>query len=178
MLDQLIERQIAAQERRLGAPLEYLRHIARVSRAAFFKFALFMPVATHRRVLPPDAYFVAHILASRAEDCGTCVQIEVNEARRHGVSPSILRAVLADLTDDLPADLAEVLCFTQAVVERTDEEDETRERLRARYGEEGLVELALGIAAARVFPVTQRALGHAKSCALVEIEVEANAESL
>lgn len=46
-----------------------------------------------------------------------------------------------------------------------------RALLNSRYGEEGLVELALGIAAARVFPVTKRAFGYATSCALVEIQV-------
>ena len=46
-----------------------------------------------------------------------------------------------------------------------------RERVRERYGEEGLVELALGIAAARVFPVVKRALGYATSCALVKVKI-------
>lgn len=44
-------------------------------------------------------------------------------------------------------------------------------RLRERYGEEGLVELALAIASARVFPVTKRALGYALSCSKVEVRV-------
>jgi hypothetical protein len=72
---------------------------------------------------------------------------------------------------DLTPELADVYRFTSAVVELTGEEEPLRQRIRERYGEEGLVELALGIAAARMFPVTKRALGYATSCALVEIQV-------
>jgi hypothetical protein len=36
---------------------------------------------------------------------------------------------------------------------------------------EGLVELALAIASARVFPIAKRALGYATSCTLVDAKV-------
>ena len=101
------------------------------------------------------------------------MQIEVNLARKDGVPDNVIRAVLDNRPEDLPPELAEVYGFTKAVVEASGEEEELRERIRQRYGEEGLVELALGMAAARVFPVTKRALGFATSCARVEIKVSA-----
>ncbi|MGH9900733.1 MAG: hypothetical protein ACRD68_02730, partial [Pyrinomonadaceae bacterium] len=131
----------------------------------------FTPLASHRRRLPAAAYRVARIVATRDEDCGTCVQIEVNLARKDGVPVEIIRAVLKGCPDDLPPELGDVYRFATAVVEASGEEEELRQRVRGRYGEEGLVELALGIAAARVFPVTKRALGYAKSCALVDVRV-------
>jgi hypothetical protein len=53
----------------------------------------------------------------------------------------------------------------------TDEEKAAplRESLRARLGEEALIELSFAIAAARVFPTVKRGLGYATSCALVEL---------
>ena len=81
-----LARRAAAAERDLGAPLDYLRHIADTSLAAFTKFGLFTPLAQHRKHLPP--------------------------------------------------------------------------------------ELALGSAAARVFPTTKRALGYTKACALVPIDYD------
>ena len=171
MLRKLILKQLDRQERALGESLDYARHIARTSLPAFFKFALFTPLARHRRKLPAAAYRVARIVATRDEDCGTCVQIEVNLARRDGVPAGVIRATLADRLDDLPPELADVHRFASAVVGASGAEGEMRERLRARYGEEGLVDLALGIAAARVFPVTKRALGYATSCRLVKVEV-------
>ena len=125
----------------------------------------------HRRVLPVEPHFVAAIVATRDEDCGTCLQVEVNLAKKAGLSPDHLRAVLDRQPDVLPDELADVYRFAEAVVQATYSEDNLRERIRTRYGDAGLVELALAIASARVFPVTKRALGYAKSCAEVQINI-------
>jgi alkylhydroperoxidase family enzyme len=171
MLRRLVLRRLDAEERKLGGvSVEYLRHVARASLPAFFKFALFTPLAAHRRKLPADAYRLARLVAVQHEDCGTCVQIEVNLARRDNVAPELLRAALDGRFGELPPELADVCRFARAVAEQGDDV-ELRERLRARYGEEGLVELALGIAAARVFPTAKRALGYAASCSLVEVKI-------
>ena len=171
MIRSIILKQLDREERTLGESLDYVRHILRSSLPAFFKFALFTPLSKHRRKLPPEPYRVARIVATQNEDCGTCVQIEVNLARNDGVHDDVIRAVVNNREEDLAPELAEVYRFTKSVVESKGNEEELRQRIRERYGEEGLVELALGMAAARVFPVTKRALGYATSCALVEIKV-------
>jgi alkylhydroperoxidase family enzyme len=171
MIRKLILKRLDKEERSLGESLDYVRHLVRASLPAFFKFALFTPLSQHRRKLPPAPYRVARIVATRDEDCGTCVQIEVNLARKDGVPADVIRAVLNNRPEDLPAELADVYRFAKSVVEASGEEEELRERVRERYGEEALVELALGIAAARVFPVTKRALGYATSCALVKVKI-------
>ena len=171
MLRQLILKRLDAAERKLGGvSVDYLRHVARTSLPAFFKFSLFMPLAAHRRKLPADAYHVARLVATRHEDCGTCVQIEVNLARQAGVPADLLRAVLAGRVGELSPELADVYHFAGAVAAARDDA-ELRACLRARYGEEAFVELALAIAAARIFPTTKRALGYATSCALVKVQV-------
>jgi len=71
----------------------------------------------------------------------------------------------------LPDDLADVHRFATAVVTASGEEDALRETLRQRHGEEALVELALALASCRVFPEVKRALGFAKSCAIVPLDV-------
>lgn len=164
-------RSIAAAERDLGAPLDYLRHIAGTSLPAFVKFSLFTPLARHRKTLPAEPYHLARIAATRLEDCGTCVQIEVNTALRQGVDRTLVQAAVEGRAHDLPADLADVIRFAETVAMQADDAD-LRESIRARYGEEGLVELALGIASARVFPTTKRALGYAQSCSLVPLSYD------
>ena len=171
MIRNLILKRLDKEERSLGESVDYVRHIVRTSLPAFFKFALFTPLAQHRRKLPPTPYRIARIVATQDEDCGTCVQIEVNLARKEGVPADVIRAVLNHRPEDLTSELADVYRFAQAVVEASGAEEGFRQRIRAKYGEEGLVEMALGIAAARVFPVTKRALGYATSCALVEVRV-------
>ena len=96
----------------------------------------------------------------------------MNLALRDGVSAKVLRAVLDDQPDQLPADLADIFRFTQAAVSASAGEGQLRERLRNRFGEEGLLELALAIASCRVFPITKRALGYARSCSVFPIRLE------
>ena len=169
MLRALLETRIAAAERRLGVPADYMRHILNVSLRAFLKFTKIMPVAEYRRVLPREPYHVARIVAVREEDCGTCLQLEINLAKRDKVKPVIVRAILNSKPDNLPEQLADVYRFAEAVVRHTGDEEIYRERMRELYGEEGLVELAIAIAICRVFPTTKRALGFAKSCSEVPV---------
>src|SRR3954467_14989 len=164
MLRRLILGRIAAAEKTLGVPLDYCQYIARTSLRAFFKFAKFLAVDEYRRVLPAAPCYVARIVAVRHDDCGTCVQIAVNQAKKAGVSPEILRAVLDGNLDDLPEDLRDVYRFTDAIVRNTGPESPLRERIRQRYGDEALIELALAIASCRTFPTIKRTLGYAVSC--------------
>ena len=158
-------------EKQWGVSLEYCRFIVRVSLRAAFKFAKFLAVDEYRRVLPPGPCSVARIVAVRHEDCGTCVQIAVNQAKKAGVPLEQLRAVLNGKPDGLPEELRDVYRFAEAVVTRRGEADALRERMRLRYGDEGLVELALAIASCRTFPVTKRVLGYAVSCSDVAVHV-------
>ncbi len=171
MIRRLMLHGVARQERKLGASLEYIRHIIRASVPAALKFGMFTPMAEHRKLLPAVPYWVARLVATQREDCGTCVQIEVNLALEDGVPGDVVRATLDGNLESLPDEAREAYAFAQAVLAATDSEGPHRERLRELYGEAGLVELALGMAAARVFPVTKRALGYAVSCSAVDLRV-------
>ncbi len=171
MIRRIIEGRISAAERSLGVPADYMRHILKVSLRAFLKFVKIMPLAEYRRALPVEPYHVARLVATRHEDCGTCVQIEVNLAKRDHVSPAVIRATLESQPDDLPPELADVYRFAEEVVRATGEEGACRDRIRQHYGEEALVELAMAIAVCRIFPTTKRALGYAKSCSVISVQV-------
>jgi alkylhydroperoxidase family enzyme len=172
LLRHLILRRLDTEERMLGMSMDYLRHILQTSLPAFLKFSLFLPLARHRRTLPPVPYHIARVVATQAADCGTCVQAEVNLARQAGVAPALLEAVIQHRVEELEPQIAQIYRFTRAVVAATGEEEALRPSLQAQYGDAGMVELALGIAAARVYPTTKRALGYATSCAHVEIQTE------
>jgi alkylhydroperoxidase family enzyme len=171
MLRRLILSRIASVEKQWGVSLDYCRFIVRVSLRAAFKFAKFLAVDEYRRVLPPGPCYVARIVAVRDADCGTCVQIAVSQAKKAGVSAEILRAVLDRRLDDLPEELREAYRFAEAIVTADGEEGALRERVRLRYGDEGLIEMALAIASCRVFPIVKRALGYAVSCSAVTVRV-------
>jgi alkylhydroperoxidase family enzyme len=171
MLRRIILARIASAEKHLGVPLDYCRFIVRTSLRASFKFAKFLAVDEYRRALPPGPCYVARIVATRHEDCGTCVQIAVNQARKAGVPVELLRAVLDGNLDALPEELSDAYRFAEAVLTVNGHEDALRERIRLRYGDEGLIEMALAIATCRVFPTIKRALGYAVSCSAVAVHV-------
>ncbi len=171
MLRKLIAKRLDAGERELGASVEYLRWILDRSLRLFFKFTKFLSFAQHRRACPANPYLVAMIVATRHYDCGPCVQIGVNMARKAGVPIEQIRAAVEGRPDDLPEELADAYRFAEAVVTMSGSEEELREKIRARYGDEGLIELAYAIACGGVFPTVKRALGYARSCSLVPVEV-------
>lgn len=170
MFHWIINRRLNAAEKKLGVSVDYLRHIAMVSLTAFFKFVKFMPLAEYRKKLPADAWHIARLVAVKQEDCGSCVQIEVNLAQQNGVDAVLLRHVINQDVDKLPPELANVYLFAKAISTQQDEPD-LRELIRIEYGEEGLVELALTISACRVFPTTKRALGYATNCSRVDVKL-------
>ena len=171
MLRAFVLNQIDKTERAMDEPLDYLRDMVRASLRQFLTFAFRSPIAWHRRTMPAAPYHVARLVAVRHEDCGTCVRTVVNLGLADGVPRETMRAALEGRIDDLQDGVADAYRFATAVVEATGDEGQYRDRLVERFGKEALVELALGIAGAQVYPVTKRALGHATSCALVHVTV-------
>ena len=166
----LTDAAISRQEKRLGASLEYLRSLADASTAAFVKMAAFAPLAGHRVETPLAVWHLARLAATRVQDCGTCLQIVVNQARADGVAASTLRAALDG--DESRLDDAERLAlrFGRAVAGR-DGAHQAGDDVEARFGETVRVELALAVATVQVFPALKRGLGQDLACALVEVEV-------
>jgi len=170
LIQRLIFWWVDSFEKQSGVSAEYCRWMANVSPRVFLKFGKLGKLAQYRRALPADASAVAHLVAARSEDCGPCVQIGINLALRDGVSKDILRAVYDRQPDRLPPNLADVYHFAESVV--SGGEDETlRQRIRDHYGDEALIEMGLGMAVARTFPLVKRTIGYAKSCSLTKIEI-------
>ncbi len=171
MLKAIIERRIDAGARELGGSMDYMKDILRASFPAFRRFTRIFSIADYRGRLPADAYHLARIVAARDEDCGTCVQIEVNLARKAGVEREVLRAVIAFDPDALPPQLADTYRFVDAVVRSTGEDGALQGAVVEHYGQGGLAELALAIGASRFLPVVKRTMGHATACARVNVEI-------
>jgi hypothetical protein len=171
MIATLLERQIATTERQTGESAEWMRDLFRASRAALFKFFLFVPASRHAKYASPEAHAVARIVADKVEDCGPCVQIVVNFAVRAGVDRAFIEATLDGRPQDLPDDLALVYRYAHAVATAADDVNDWVERLRAAFGDKVLAELAMAIAMSRVYPAMKRGLGHARSCRRVTIMV-------
>jgi alkylhydroperoxidase family enzyme len=168
MIRTILRKVLRRSEERLGVPMEEGHYMLEHAPGAMLAFSTVQAWTDRHRALPAEAYYVAKIAAYREEDCGTCLQIAVNLARHAGVDRDLVRIAAQGRDELLSPELRELYRFAQQQANRQDD-DEIREHLRTRYGDEALVELALAIASSRMFPALKRTLGYAKSCSLVHV---------
>lgn len=172
MLRNFIKRELNRSEQELRVSHDYVRYILDTSLSAFLRFAKIFSISKYRKKLPADAHHVARIVAARDEDCGTCVQIEINIALKNEVPESLLRSVVDRRPEELPDELASIYHFVDALVSKKPNESELRERVKETYGQEGLIELSLAIGTSRFLPIVKRTLGYGTACSLVDLEIE------
>ena len=172
----LLSRLIDHFERFLGVELPYLREIVTSAPGAMLPIGLFMPASSYGRHIPSDVLHMVRLGATKAQDCGECLQISVNIASRDGVSSSVLRAAVHGRIEHLSAALADAFLFGQGVGSGLEVTPE-REALRSRFGERGVIEASMAAATALLFPALKRGMGFAQTCDLEALTIGHSAES-
>ncbi|HEY2661332.1 MAG TPA: hypothetical protein VGI79_16545 [Caulobacteraceae bacterium] len=173
MLKALFSRQIARFEKAWNYDASYMRDLLAASPWTFLKFSLVSGM-TPRRDAPAEALAAAGIVGTLAEDCGPCTQISVDMATAGGVSPAVLRAILAGDVVAMGQTAALGYGFATAVLEkRLDEADAMRDEVLRRWGRKGLVALTLALTTARIYPTVKYGLGHGKTCSRVVVAGDA-----
>ena len=170
MIGALINRRIGQVEKELGVPADEMRYVAKHSLGALRAFGSVRSWADYHKSLPAEAFYVAKIAAYRQEDCGSCLQISVNLAKRANVKGDLIRATLDGRVSALPTELQTVYRFAELQANRQDS-PELREQIRVQYGDAALIELAFAIVGSRTFPTFKRVLGYAKSCSQVKLQL-------
>jgi hypothetical protein len=148
----------------------YMHDIIEASPRAAWLFSRVAALGQFRRDLPIEAWCAAGITAVRHEDCGPCTQLGITMAERAGVSPSVLRAVLSDNPEAMPADVALAWNFTRATLAHDAAADGYRAVIVERWGRRALVSLAFAMTAARLYPTVKYALGHGKACTRIVVD--------
>ena len=169
MMKWMLRKAIDRFERVWKYDASYMRDIIDASPRAAWLFSRAAALGQFRRDIPMEPWFAAGITAVRHEDCGPCTQLGVMMAERAGVSPAVLRAVLADDPDAMPPDVALVWKFTRATLAHDASADEYREAIVSRWGRRALVSIAFAMTAARIYPTVKYALGHGKFCTRVVV---------
>jgi hypothetical protein len=169
MIRWILRRVIGKFEREWDYDASYMRDIIDASPRAAWLLSRVTALGQFRRDLPDQAWYAAGVTAVRHEDCGPCTQLAVTMAERAGISPSVLRAVLADDPDAMPPDVALVWRFTRATLAHDTAADEYREAILKRWGRRALISLAYAITAARIYPTIKYALGYGKACTRVVV---------
>jgi hypothetical protein len=159
-------------ERRCGVTLDYARHIAAQDAGLFMRYGKIFSFLDPNEHLPAEAYHAARICGALAADCGTCLEAEINLARRAGVGGALIRNLLSRDTTQLTEELAAVVRLSSAVTSFGDHPDARRKVLEA-YGEAGLIELAYAMNGAALLPGIKRAMGYATACDLELLQKQA-----
>jgi hypothetical protein len=166
----IARRMLRATSKRYGYDTSYLEMMLKESPSAFFKFAPVMKAAGHREVIPVDASFAAKLVGALAEDCGPSTQLCVDMALEAGMPKDQIEAVLR--RDPRAMNGATVLGyrFADAVVRRSQNDDEYRDAVRAEWGEKGVIDLTMALQMGRMFPMVKAGLGYAKECRRVTVD--------
>ena len=169
MFKHLLKRQISAFENQYDYDMGYAHRMLQASLGAFLRFAMFSRGAQMREDVPAAPWFAARIAAALYEDCGPCTQLVVRIAEEAGIDNKLLCAIVAGDEASLDADTLLGLRFAQAVLTRAADCAAVHDEVTRRWGERGVVSLALIIANTRVYPTLKRALGYAHTCSRVEV---------
>jgi hypothetical protein len=169
MLKQFIHNRLSAYQRDLGYDVSYMRDLLDADLGAFTRFAKITGISQYCKDLPIEASFAAKLVGTMVEDCGPCTQLMVTMAERAGVAADGLRAVLQSDDAAMNPDLLLSVRFSRAVLARDPQADTLRDQVVARWGKRGLISLAFGLVAARVFPTLKYALGHGRACSRVVV---------
>jgi hypothetical protein len=174
MLRALLDRfAIRPFERTFSYDAGYMRALLAASPATFLKFSVVTGLVP-RRDAPAEALAAAGIVATLREDCGPCTQIGVDIAVKGGVDRKVLRAILAGEEAAMGEAAALAYRFAQASLDRDmATADPLRDEIVRRWGEKGLVAVALTITSARMYPTLKYALGFGKACSKVTVAGEA-----
>lgn len=168
MIRWLLHRNFRGMEKKYGYDATYLHELADESLSACVRFATVqLAGGTFRSNAPSNAWFAAGIAGALVEDCGPCVQIASDIAMEEGMSGEIIKQLLSGAPTDADAQLG--FDYGRALLLFSDNLDELRETIEAKWGKPALMALTLRAMTARNFPVIKRALGHAKTCQRVRI---------
>lgn len=170
MLKKFIHGRIDALASELQYDASYLHALLDTDLGAFMRITKLQGISTYRQNVPLDVWHCVRLAGAMVSDCGPCAQLMVTMAERDGVDASTLRAVASSNDAALSPDVRLGVQFARASLAHDPAADELREQVLVRWGQRGLVSLAFGLVAARVYPTLKYALGYGRACSKLQIE--------
>lgn len=149
----------------------YMEEMLEASPQSYEVFENFLPMAGFSNKASLEAINTVRITAIINEDCGSCAQLYVDLAIQAGTNKEIIQDIVYNQGKSLPSDLKALYDFTLAVSNGQTISEDVYENMNTLYGKEVLCEIALAIAATKVFPTIKRVLNHVQSCSLIQVKV-------
>lgn len=182
MLKSFFKKQMRAFGRRWNYDVSYMIDIIdRAGVRAIMPMQAVQKISGYRRGVPKGVYFAAGLAGAVRGDCGPCAQLGVSMALAQGIDPALVRNIVSGNRDALPSDVALAYDLAVATLARDPACVDLSNRVRERFGEEGLVSLAYAIVASQIYPTFKYAIGHGHACrrlVIGDLAVEPVRESL
>jgi hypothetical protein len=155
---------------RFDYDVSYLLYLLDESPQAFWTFTRATAMSRHRERVPAEAAFTARLVATLSEDCGPCTQLLVRHATEAKMATEQIEAVLTPNAAAMNPAVALAYRYADAVLNRRPDAADAREAVRSHWGHKGLIDLALSMQGARLYPMMKDALGYAVECRRVRVE--------
>ena len=163
-------RMIQRMGTRYDYDVSYLLYLLAEAPKAFWKFMRATALSRHREQVPVEASFTVRLMATLSEDCGPCTQIMVQHATEAKMATDQIEAVLTRDASAMNPAVALAFRYADAVLNHQTDSADAREAVRARWGHHGLIDLAMSMQGARLYPMMKDALGYAVECQRVRVE--------
>mgnify|MGYP005989664831 CR=1 FL=1 len=150
----------------------YMKEMLTENPNAYETFEGFLPMASFADEAPKDVLFVAKLTSMKNEDCGACLQLNVDMAIEAGVDKKIIQDIIFNEGKTLTSELKTVYDFTLSVGNKKDVGTELYSKINALYSKKVLVEIALAIASTKIFPTVKRVLNDFQTCSNIQIKVK------
>ncbi len=149
----------------------YMKEMLKENPEAYATFEAFLPMASFVKESPKDVISVAKLTSMKNEDCGACLQLNVDMAIEAGVDKEIIHDVIFNEGKNLSSELKVVYDFTLCVGNKQNVDKQLYTKINELYSKKVIVEIGLAIASTKVFPVIKRVLNDIQSCSNIQIKV-------
>lgn len=149
----------------------YMKEMLKENPNAYASFEAFLPMASFKEKTPLDVLFVVKITSMKNEDCGACLQLNVDMAIEAGVDKEIIKEVVFNEGKNLSEELKDVYHFTLAVGNNETVQNNLYDKINKRYSKDIMTEIALAIASSKVFPAIKRVMNDFHTCSMIQLKV-------
>ncbi len=167
MLKKIVKWSISNFEKKTRYNATYMKVMAESSLSLARQFSKFIKLNGYKKHTPDDIMQIAKITALKTEDCGTCLQLNIDYALKSGMARKhIINTIQSP--EKLPASLKLIYDFSYKTSTNAPDLENYRSQVEKEYGIDILIELAMAIATSRVYPAIKRAMGYSTSCSVMQ----------